>query len=91
MPYGETACLHSRGRWRVMDTACDASVISSRSPFVIQCMVCFPGKTRKREEGDVMGEVCGHAVEMCMKSEYGMCEYGVFVERKLGRVLHHSS
>lgn len=38
-----------------------------------------------------MGGVCGHAVEMCMNSEYGMCEYGVFVERKLVRVLHHSS
>lgn len=34
--------------------------------------------------GDAMGEVCRHVVEMCIRSEYGMCGYGVFVESEKG-------
>lgn len=78
-PCGETASLHSQSRLRVIDAACDARGDQQQSvdlSFLIQCMVCFPGKTGRCEKGDVMGEVCAYVAEMCIRSDMGCVDMG---------------
>lgn len=78
-PCGETASLHSESRLRVIDAACGAKGDQQQYvdlSFLIQCMVCFPGKTRKCEKGDVMGGVFVHVVEICIRSDMGCVDMG---------------
>lgn len=51
----------------------------------------LPGKDEQvREMGCHGGSICTCGGNMHTK-RYGMCGYGVFVEREVADVLHHSS